>query len=131
MLDFLSFDHDFGALHIDFRQEGDLPAHEVVPDHLNEILLNLLQTSADCFEQHDGTLGHMIIETKGSVTGTVIRVSCEGHDPGGLNTRPDPFQDSRFDVVRRRVAGMGGDLHTSSAMVEVTLPSRQTDLESA
>jgi signal transduction histidine kinase len=131
MLDFLSFDQHFGALGVEFRPDGDLSAHEVVPDHLNEILLNLLQTSADCFDQHAGAPGRMIIETKGSVAGSVIRISCEGHETGTLSTRPDPFQDSRFDVVRRRVAGMGGDVRTSATMVEITLPSRPTHLESA
>ncbi|WP_246265260.1 sensor histidine kinase [Aromatoleum diolicum] len=123
VLDFLSFDRGFSSMQVDFRPDGDLPALTVIPDHLNEVLMNLLQGCAECPGGPNGRRGRLVVETLGRGDAVVIRISCECAEPDGPCAAHTPFKDTRFDVVSRRVAGMGGQLVPTATAVEVTLPT--------
>jgi signal transduction histidine kinase len=122
VLDFLSFDRRFSSLQIDFRPDGEVPALAVIPDHLNEVLMSLLQACAECPAGPSGRRGRLVIETQAREADVAIRIRCECVEPDSACAAHDPFQDTRFDVVRRRVAGMGGQVGHTAASVEISLP---------
>lgn len=122
VLDFLGFDRRFSSMQVEFRPDGEVPALTVIPDHLNEVLMNLLQACAECPADPDGRRGRIVVETHARDTEVAILISCECVQPGGPCTGRHLFEDTRFDVVRRRVAGMGGKVAQSPASVEITLP---------
>jgi signal transduction histidine kinase len=128
VLDFLSFDRRFSSKQIDFRPDGELPAHPVIPDALNEILMNLLQACSECSAVGDGTPGRIRVETEARGEEVVIRIGCECAITGApCAVAHDPFTDSRFEAVRRRVSAIGGRLTQSAAAVEITLPPATQD----
>lgn len=122
VLDFLGFDRRFSSMQVEFRPDGEVPALTVIPDHLNEVLMNLLQACAECPADPGGRRGRIVVETHARDTEVAILISCECVQPGGPCTGRHLFEDTRFDVVRRRVAGMGGKVAQSPASVEITLP---------
>lgn len=131
VLDFLCFDRRFGSMQIDFRPDNDLPSHPVVPDKLNEVLMNLLQGCAECDAGLGGPRGRIRIETHARAGGVVIRVGCECAGGEGVCAGRDPFGDSRFEAMRRRIGSMGGELTRSPGTVEIVLPADETAAASA
>jgi len=123
VLDFLCFDRRFSSMQIDFRPDKELPSHPVIPDKLNEVLMNLLQGCAECDSGLGGARGRIRVETAAHDGGVVIRVGCECASGEGVCAGGDAFDDSRFEVMRRRVVGMGGMLLRSAGTVEIVLPS--------
>jgi signal transduction histidine kinase len=119
VLDFLCFDRRFGSMEIDFRPDADLPSHPVVPDHLNEVLMNLLQACAECDAVPGAPRGRILVETESRGTEIAIRIHCECLTGGEDETQ---IVDSRFAAMRRRIAGMGGRLTWSRGAVEILLP---------
>lgn len=125
VLDFLCFDRRFASMQIDFRPDNDLPSHPVVPDKLNEVLMNLLQGCAECDAGLGGPRGRIRIETHARSGGVVIRVGCECAGGEGVCAGRDPFGDSRFEAMRRRIASMGGELTRSPGTVEIVLAANE------
>ncbi len=120
--DFLSFDHRFNATHIEFRPGDRLPARLVIPDHLNEALMNLLQACVEGKSAQHALPRRLLVETGARGEDLVIRIDCESAAVDGVFAMADAFPDSRFESARRRVASMGGQLSLTDAAIEVTLP---------
>ena len=123
VLDFLGFDRRFSSMQVDFRPDGEVPALTVIPDHLNEVLMNLLQACAECPAGPNGLRGRIVVETHAREADVAILICCECVQPGGPCSGHHLFQDTRFDVVRRRVAEMGGAVTQSPASIEISLPT--------
>lgn len=122
VLDFLSFDQRFSALRVNFDPAPDLPALSVVPDHLNEVLMNVLQACAECPTHPEGLSGCLNVQTRGAEERISIRIGVACADPKGACGMHRPFLDSNFDLVCRRIAGMGGTVEQSARAVEISLP---------
>lgn len=122
VLDFLSFDQRFSALRVNFDPAPDLPALSVVPDHLNEVLMNVLQACAECPSHPEGLSGCLSVQTRGGEDRIGIRIGVACADPLGPCTVHRPFLDSSFDLVCRRIAAMGGTVEQSARAVDISLP---------
>jgi signal transduction histidine kinase len=109
--DFLGFDRRFRATPIEFRPGDRLPAREVVPDHLNEVMMNLLQA---CVQ--GGPCERIRVETKAVGDSVTIRVNCDAA-PASVPA----FSWAGLEPVRRRVVEMGGQLSVTGLTVEVML----------
>ena len=120
--DFLSFDHRFSATRIDFQPDHQLPARFVIPDHLNEALMNLLQACAEGKAAQHALPRRILVETKARGEDVVIRIGCESAATDGVLVIADAFPDSRFESARRRVASMGGQLSLTGSTIEMSLP---------
>ena len=114
--DFLGFDRRFHATPIEFRPGPQLPAREVVPDHLNEVMMNLLQA---CVERAPecAPCAWVRVETEARGDSVAIRVAWDAAPAGSPG-----FAPPRLEPVHRRVVEMGGLLSVASATVEITLP---------
>jgi nitrogen-specific signal transduction histidine kinase len=120
--DFLSFDHRFSTIHIEFRPDDQLPARLVIPDHLNEALMNLLQACAESKSAHHALPQRILVETRAREEDVLIRIACESAAVDGVLAVADAFPDSRFESARRRVVSMGGQLSLTNSTIELTLP---------
>jgi signal transduction histidine kinase len=120
--DFLSFDHRFSTIHIEFRPDDQLPARLVIPDHLNEALMNLLQACAESKSALHALPQRILVETKAREEDLVIRIACEPAAVEGVFVLADAFPDSRFESARRRVLSMGGQLSLTGSTIDVSLP---------
>ncbi len=120
--DFLSFDRRFRAMHIDFRPGDQLPARVVIPDHLNEALMNLLQACVESDSEQHAASGRILVETEVRNQDVLIRIGFESAAASGASAIADGFPDSRFESARRRVASMGGRLASTGATTVMTLP---------
>jgi signal transduction histidine kinase len=120
--EFLSFDWRFRGKPIEFRAGQDVPACELVPDHLNEVTMNLLQACAeegaplrrcDTFEVSTFVRqGRVVVNIGG-------RAQAGGEIPAALSTW---LAQSRFEPIRRRVAEMGARLGSQGQVIEIELP---------
>lgn len=115
--DFLSFDRRFRATRIEFRAGDQLPARVVIPDHLNEALMNLLQVCVEHDPEQQAAPVRILVETEAHGEDVLIRIGF-----GGAFAPADGFPDSRFESARRRVASMGGRLASTGATIEMILP---------
>jgi nitrogen-specific signal transduction histidine kinase len=120
--DFLSFDHRFSTIHIEFRPDDQLPARLVIPDHLNEALMNLLQACAESKSAHHALPQRILVETRAREEDVLIRIACESATVDGVLAIADAFPDSRLESARRRVVSMGGQLSLTNSTIELTLP---------
>jgi len=119
--DFLSFDQRFQSRRIEFRSGSDLPACLVVPDLLNEVLMNLLQLCLECSKDHPPSSGTLKVETAAHGNTVKVHINCDVPAVG------DPFaqavfQDTRFESILRRVTEMGGQLSSTGSALELILP---------
>ena len=121
VLDFLGFDRRFSSMEIDFRPDNDLPSLPIVPDKLNEVLMNLLQGCAECDSGLGGPRGRVRIDTAAREGGVAIRIGCECAGGEGVCAGREPFGDSRFEALRRRIESTGGSLSRSPGTVEILL----------
>ena len=121
--DFLSFDPRFSATRIEFQPDHQLPARLVIPDHLNEALMNLLQACAEGKSAHQALPPRILVETTVRGEDVVIRIGCESAALDGVLVIADAFPDSRFESARRRVASMGGQLSLTGSTIEMSLPT--------
>lgn len=120
--EFHTFDRRFRRRPIDFVAGPDLPACEVVPDHLNEVMMNLLQASADVEEAADAVRG---IRVRSSLHDGAVRIEVGGYCPttGEALDIGYVVRDPRFERVRRRVADLGARLDVSGTAVGIVLPA--------
>jgi signal transduction histidine kinase len=121
--EFLSFDWRFRGKPIDFRAGQDVPACELVPDHLNEVTMNLLQACAEegspmqrCDKFEVGTSLR-----QGRVVVSIAARAAED-DEAAAAALPEWLAQSRFEPVRRRMAEMGARLGTNGPAIEIELP---------
>ncbi|MDH4290178.1 MAG: hypothetical protein OEV65_15675, partial [Aquincola sp.] len=121
--EFQTFDRRFRRKPLQFLPGAGLPACHLVPDHLNEVMMNLLQACADRTEP-EGLAGGIRVTTiaapGGAVCIDIARFSSvtEAELPVG-----DLSADQRYELARRRVGDMGGRLVASPARVRVVLPA--------
>lgn len=113
--DFLRFDRRFRGTTIAFQPGERLPARVLVPDHLNEVMMNLLAACAQ-------GPAPIRVDTEMRGDAVLIRVRCDAGPAGAPATIDHAASDARFDSVRRRVAAMGGTFSLSAAAIEIALP---------
>ena len=123
--DFLGFERAFRTAPIDFRPAQRLPARELVPDHLNEVMMNLLHAWV-AGEREPVPCAAIRVETEARGEDVRIRVGCDGDPADMAGTVARVVADARFELARRRVASMGGHLSAAGTAVEITLPPAGT-----
>ncbi len=120
--EFLSFDWRFRGRPIEFRAGQDVPACELVPDHLNEVTMNLLQACADEGSPMQGC-DKFEVSTSLRQGRVVVSIAPRAAEDGAAGAAlPAWLAQSRFEPVRRRVAEMGARLGTSGHAIEIELP---------
>jgi hypothetical protein len=62
------------------------------------------------------------VETEARGEDVRIRVGCDGNPADMAATVERVVADARFELARRRVASMGGQLSAAGTAVEITLP---------
>lgn len=117
--EFFSFDPRFQRISIVFQPDEQLPAVELVPDHLNEVMMNLLQVcatdagkapQANRIDIRSGVRdGHLLI-------GVYWRSETMSEPPAEIRS------DARFDQVVRRVSTLLGRIEFNNGGVELLLP---------
>ncbi|MDP2369625.1 sensor histidine kinase [Rhodoferax sp.] len=125
--DFLGFDQRFRAMQIEFKPGARLPACIVIPDHLNEALMNLLQACMDGKSTQRWTPKRIVVETRARGKDILIRIVWDTAALGGAPATGGVLPDSRFESARRRVKTMGGQLSSSATAIELTLPTTPAD----
>jgi len=116
--DFLAFDRRFRGLSLSLKPGEGLPACELVPDHLNEVVMNLLQACAE-----DEPRRFERVEVQTALQGGAVCVRIAGAQ-GGL---ADWFGAPRFAPTRRRIAEMGAQARAVEGAIELTLPTSHTE----
>jgi signal transduction histidine kinase len=105
--DLVGFDRRLRGTPIAFDADAALPAVEVVPDHLNEVLLGTLQVCAE------GSPPTLAVRTAARDGAAAVRIERGG----------DPVDRARLEPLARRVAAMGGTLQAEGSAVEILLPA--------
>lgn len=118
--DFLGFDSRYRGTRIEMRLADRLPACTAIPDHLNEVLMSLMQAHAEISSGCAGSGGRVIVRTEERGGEVAISIGCECGPPG--NARALPGTDSRLEAARLRVEGMGGRLAPTPVATEILLP---------
>ena len=124
LCDFHAFDRRFKATPIDFRPGSGLPACQLVPDHLNEAMMNLLQVMADARPPGVEPVP-LCVQTEATTCGVRIRVGLDlpvaaQASLAGLDAAL--AVDPRMEALRRCVAGMRGQLTLGEGQVQITVP---------
>lgn len=115
--DFQGFDFRSRGTPIEFVPQADLPACELVPDQLNEVLMSLLQALADGAPEA-GASAPIRIATAWRDGAVVVRVA-HGTAPDALAAA----RTVRLQALQRRVAEMGWRLSSELSAVEITVPA--------
>ena len=119
--DFLTFDRSFRTTAIEFKGGTGLPARMVVPDHLTEVLMNLLQAFVE-LDTAERTAGHRIlVETLQQDVNVIIRLTCDA--TAGESLLNSTSSDPRMASTLRRVQTMGGRLTAVAKSLEIALPA--------
>ncbi|MDB5956856.1 hypothetical protein [Ramlibacter sp.] len=116
--DFLRFDRRFHGSPIQLKLGESLPACEIIPDHLTEALMGLLQALEQACEKSDAP-NRLQVETLGHAGEVVVQVraDCEG------KAWDFPLADPRVDSARRRIATMNGRIEAAAGGVQIRLPA--------
>lgn len=118
--DFLGFDSRYRGTRIEMRLAERLPACTAIPEHLNEVLMSLMQAHAEISSGCAGSSGCVIVRTEERGGEVAISIGCECGPPG--NACALPGADSRLEAARLRVEGMGGRLAPTPVATEILLP---------
>lgn len=120
--EFQGFDRRFRRKPIRFLPGANLPARELVPDHLNEVMMNLLQACADGADP-EGQERAIRVATSAAPDGQVhIDLSCYCPKTGESLPIGYVTGDARYAVVRRRVADIGGGIELDPTRLRIVLP---------
>ena len=119
---FQGFDRRFRRRPIRFAPGARLPAVELIPDHLNEVMMNLLQALASA-EAPEGAAGGIHVATRHAPGSVVIELGCEDSASGDALAIDTVSADVRFEPARRRVLEMGGDIELGRTQLRITLPA--------
>ena len=125
--DFLSFDQRFRAARIEFKPGARLPACTVIPDHLNEALMGLLQGCMNSTSTQQTGPKTILVETEARGDEVLIRIGCESAAFGNPMAIANGLSDSRFESARRRVSSLGGKLVATTTAIELTLATTPAD----
>lgn len=117
--DFLAHDQRFRGTPIELRLGRGLPQCHGIPDHLNEVLMGLLQAVEESCAHCKESGGQVSVETSYLEARVTIRITgyCAGMGRCEL-----PRHDPRVDSARRRMADMGGSLDFAGPALDVRLP---------
>lgn len=115
--DFLRFDRRFRGTPIEFRPDDSMPACELVPDHLNELLMGLLQAFVDAGADRPAC-ERILVETRLRGGRAVIRIAGVGERAGDAVFTPE-----RLAPLRRRAEAMGFALRADEDGAEIELPA--------
>lgn len=120
--DFLNHAPRFRHTPIEFRPTADLPSRTLVPDFLNEVMMNLLQACDQIHGDGDTSPENILVETALRDDEVVLsihhRPTLDDRASAALMATPD----CRVDAAQRRVAEMGGSFSRSGCDVVITLP---------
>ena len=119
--DFLSFDSRFHSTRIEFTPDKLLPACVVIPDHLNEVLISLLQA---CVEGETKPT-RIVLGTKSHGVGAQVYIVCEPSPAKQVGSTRDSIPASMVESAQRRIAAMGGQLVSTEAGMEIILPGSE------
>ena len=119
---FQGFDRRFRRKPIDFTPGANLPAVELIPDHLNEVMMNLLQALAS-IEQPEGAAVGIHVATRAALGSVAIELGCHCPASGEPLTIDAVSADVRFEPARQRVFEMGGDIELGKTRLCITLPA--------
>lgn len=113
LCDFMVFDRRFRGVPIVFEPGPQIPARELVPDHLNEVLTELLLACVEAAP--DGPLPTQIrVGTEVRGQDVVIGLGCKV---------AAPFAPPRLAAAQRRLVDLGAELSVAAARLEVRLPA--------
>jgi signal transduction histidine kinase len=113
--DFHAFDRRFRGLPIEFDPAPQLPARELVPDHLNEVMMNVLQAIAEGAGP-GAAQARIVVSTRLQGEAIVVRIA-------GAEAAARLGAAARLNTVARRVHDLGARLETGENGVEITLPA--------
>jgi signal transduction histidine kinase len=106
--DFFAFDRRFRGTRIEFRPGPQLPACKLVPDHLNEVMMDLLQAAAKA----------------ASDTGAALQVGTELRGDRVVIRIGDAAALAAADLasLSRLLPRIGAELRRSGTALEISLP---------
>lgn len=116
--DFLGFDTRYHGVRFEMRLAERLPACVGIPEHLNEVLMSLLQAHAEACKRAAEADGRVLVETRARDEGGVISIGC-GCGPAG--TCAVSATDPRVESASRRMRGMGGGIALADGTTEIFL----------
>lgn len=120
--DFLAFDRRFRNTSIEFHPADGLPTRTLIPDHLNEALMNLLEAWVEVGAERGPGRGRMVVRTAICADDVVISIEHDSTDGSGLQGVGIPLTDPRFESARRRIAGLGGRMVSTGTTLKMHLP---------
>ena len=125
LCDFHAFDRRFRGTPIEFSPGAGLPACELVPDHLNEVMMSLLLALLDA---RPASAPHQAlrVSTERAGSGLHIRLGNAAAHAAMAGLEAALSVDPRLDAVRRRVAAMQGRLVLAHGQVGIELPGAST-----
>jgi signal transduction histidine kinase len=119
--DFLAFDRSFQATKIEFDGAANLPARVIIPDHLTESLMNLLQAYVEYAGEHQTPPTVIRVETRAQDADVLIRMSSDAVPADAFFAHAGT--NPRLETTRRRVLAMGGSLTAAGKAMEIALPA--------
>ncbi len=124
--DFMGFERPFRQTPIEFVAAPNLPPRSIVPDHLNEVMMNLLHAwaASDAWPPHTRAIR---VETARRGDDVHIRIGCDCPPEQARSVIEQIAADSRYDLAHRRLMAMGGQLSAAAAALEITLPPERSD----
>lgn len=114
LCEFLAFDRRFRGTPLEFQPGAALPACELVPDHLNEVVMNLLQA---CVEDEPPRFRRVLVASRAQDDRVVVRIGGEVQDIGAWFAQP------RLQPIRSRIAEMGASASVVDGAIEIRLPA--------
>lgn len=116
LCDFLAFDRRLRAVPLRFEPGAGLNACDLVPDHLNEAMMNLLQVLGEAVPA--GQAGaELRVATAAEADGVAVSVRLRGAAlPAALS------DDPRVAAARQRIAGLAGRLDAEPDGLRLWLP---------
>jgi signal transduction histidine kinase len=118
--DFVAFDRRLHGRRIRFHPAQDIPACRVIPDHLNEVMMNLLLSALEA-DVDDQPVDAIQVSTTTRDRRVLISVNFGAGAKGG-HWPTNVSSDARLDSVGRRVGSMGGQFQRIGTTVEIVLP---------
>jgi signal transduction histidine kinase len=122
LCDFHAFDRRFRGTPLAFSPGAALPACELVPDHLNEVMMGVLLAMLDA-RPAAAPRQPLQVRTEAADGGVRIGVGLEAGPASAAGLDAALAVDPRLDAVRRRVAQMRGRLEVADGQVRIELPA--------
>jgi signal transduction histidine kinase len=124
--EFVAFDRRLHGKQIRFRPAPSIPACRIIPDHLNEVMMNVLLSVLET-DVADRSANAIQVSTATRDNRVLISVDFGSGISGGW-WPTNLAADARLDSVGRRVAGMGGQFARAGTTVEILLPGGGDEL---